>query len=526
MFATAAMLAVACSGSEGAEPTDVDLSALSEFLSSASTSAPVDATEPTVREDGPTDMADLGGGVADLGGGVADLGGGVVDPGEGGAGPGGGVADLGGGVVDPGEGGAGPGGGVADLGGGVVDPGEGGAGPGGGVADPGEGGAGPVGRGAEPSANDPAETATAAEDSQAAGDAGGGAVDVSEPEALPDGPEAALTGELTTDSALDQRRPVAVKVDNGSQRARPQAGLAAADIVYEVLIEGGKTRFLAVFHSEIPGRVGPVRSVRSSDFDLLADLSTPYLVSSGANTTVLAEMRQAARAGTFVDVGGLRTSVPYSRDPSRRPPFNLYFHYDDLVGEDAAALPGGTLDAPVAPLFDYGSSNPAGLADAAGVTVTFHQRSGNVVSHIWDVGVGGWVRIQEGALMTTETDFGITEVAPVNVAVLWMPHGASAAGAASPQARSYGTGDALVLSAGTVHSAVWERTEDRAGFRFSDAAGNPLSLSPGSTWLLLANSSRRYPVAEAATVTASEGARLLADARAAANLAGNVASVS
>ena len=470
MFATAAMLAVACGGSEGAEPTDVDLSALSEILSSASTSAPVDATEPTVREDGTTDMAAPGADMADPGGGVAD--------------------------------------------------------PGGGVADPGGGGAGLVGGGAEPSANDPAETATAAEDSQAAGDAGGGAVDVSEPEALPDGPEAPLTGELTTDSALALRRAVAVKVDNGDRRARPQAGLAAADIVYEMLIEGGKTRFLAVFHSEIPGRVGPVRSVRSGDFDLLADLSTPYLVSSGANTTVLAEMRQAERAGTLVDIGGLRNYVPYTRDPARRPPRNLYFHYANLLGTGADALPPGPLAAPVAPLFDYGSTNPEGLADTTGVTVTFHRSSGNVVSHIWDAAVGGWVRIQEGALMTTETDFGITEVAPVNVAVVWMPHRASAAEAESPQALSYGTGDALVLTAGTVHNAVWERTADRAGFRFADAAGNPLSLSPGSTWLLLANSSRRYPVAEAATVTASEGARLLADARAAANPAGNVADVS
>ena len=462
-FATAAMLAVACGGSEGAEPTDVDLSALSEFLSSASTSAPADASEPTAREEGPA---------------------GVADPSGGGAEPGGGGAEPGGGVVDPGGGGA------------------------------------------EPSANGPAETATAAEDSQAAGDAGGGTVDVWDPEAPDDGPVAALTGELTSDWSLAQRRAVAVKVGNGDKRARPQAGLAAADIVYEMLIEGGKTRFLAVFHSEIPGRIGPVRSVRSGDIGLLADLSTPYLASSGANTTVLAEMRQAARAGTFVDVGGLRTFVPYSRDPSRRSPFNFYFHYDDLIGEDAAALPGGLLDAPVAALFDYGSSNPAGVADAAGVTVTFHQRSGNVISQIWDARVGGWVRIQEGALMMTGTDFGITEVAPVNVAVVWMPHGASAASAESPQARPYGTGDALVLTAGTVHNAVWERTEDRPGFRFSDAAGNPLSLSPGSTWLLLANSSRRFPVTQAAIVTSSEGARLLADARAAANPAGNVAGVS
>ncbi len=475
MFATAAMLAVACGGSRGesADPVEVDLDALQESLSAWS---PVDASD-AAAPDGPD---------------------GRPDPGESGA------------VAGERDAIAGESGAVA--GGSGAAAGEDGAVAGEIGAAAGEGGG--------------VEAESGAEDSRPTPDAYGGTVDVWDPEAPDDGPVAALTGELTSDWSLAQRRAVAVKVGNGDKRARPQAGLAAADIVYEMLIEGGKTRFLAVFHSEIPGRIGPVRSVRSGDIGLLADLSTPYLASSGANTTVLAEMRQAVRAGTFVDVGGLRTFVPYSRDPSRRSPYNFYFHYDNLIGEDAAALPGGLLDAPVAALFDYGSSNPAGVADAAGVTVTFHQRSGNVVSHIWDAGVGGWVRIQEGALMTTETDFGLTEVAPVNVAVVWMPHGASAAEAESPQARSYGTGDALVLTAGTVHNAVWERTEDRAGFRFSDAAGNPLSLSPGSTWLLIANNSRRYPVAEAAIVTASEGARLLADARAATSPAGNIASVS
>ena len=454
IFATAAMLAVACGGSEDAEPTDVDLSALSEFLSSASTSAPADASEPTVRDDGTAGHSDPAGGSAVAGEGAV--------PGE----------DA---VPDP---------------------------------------------------NDETEATTGAADGRSTDVANDAPSDVGEPVAVPDGPKAPLTGELTTDSALAQRRALAVKVDNGDRRGRPQAGLAAADLVYEMLIEAGKTRFLAVFHSEIPGRVGPVRSVRSGDFDLLADLSTPYLVSSGANTTVLAEMRQAVRAGTLVDIGGLRNFVPYTRDPARRSPFNLYFHYENLLDGDADALPPGPLAAPVAPLFDYGSTNPEGLADATGVTVTFHRSSGNVISHIWDAAVGGWVRIQGGALMTTETDFGLTEVAPVNVAVVWMPHRVSAAEAESPQALSYGTGDALVLTAGTVHNAVWERTEDRAGFRFSDAAGNPLSLSPGSTWLLLANTSRRYPVAEAAIVTASDGARLLADARAVANPAANVADVS
>ena len=392
---------------------------------------------------------------------------------------------------------------------------------------PAAGRADPGGGRPDPAADATTGAVTSAGDGQANGDAGSGAVGGSDPEALPDGPRAPLTGELTTDSALALRRPLAVKVDNGDKRARPQAGLAAADIVYEELIEGAKTRFLAVFHSEIPGRIGPVRSARSGDLDLLDDLSMPYLASSGANSTVLQEMRQAERAGTFIDVGGMRTFVPYSRDPARRAPFNLYFHYEHLGGEDADSLPGGPLAAPVAPLFEYSSPNPEGIADAAGVTVTYHRSSANVVSHIWDAAVGGWVRIQEGALMISETVFGVTEVAPANVVVVWTPYRTSAADAESPQVSSYGSGEALVLTAGTVHhGAVWERSEDRVGFRFRDAAGNPLSLSPGSTWLLLANSSGRFPVAKATVLTASEGARLLADARVAANPEANVVGAS
>ena len=355
------------------------------------------------------------------------------------------------------------------------------------------------------------------EDVQAAPEVGD-AADESEPDAIDDGAVAPLTGELTSDSTLDQRRVLAVKVGNNDRRSRPQAGLAAADIVYETLIEGGASRLIAAFHSEIPGRIGPVRSVRSSDFDLVADLSTPYLVSSGANTTVLSEIRRAARAGTIIDVGGFRNFDAYTRDPSRRPPFNLYFHYEELA-DAGGVLPGGSLAEPVAPLFDYGSPNPSGIEDAIGVTVTFHRRSGNVVSHIWDAAVGGWVRIQEGALLTTETEFGLTEVAPVNVAVMWMRHKASAAHVESPQTLSFGTGDALVLTSGAVHDAVWERTEDRDGFRFTDAAGNPLSLSPGSTWLIIANRSGRYPVTVAEVLTTADGTRLLADAREAAQQA-------
>lgn len=330
------------------------------------------------------------------------------------------------------------------------------------------------------------------------------------------GPIAPLTGSLTTDLSLAQRRALAVKVGNGDAKDRPQAGLAAADIVYEVLVEAGFTRFIAVLHSEIPSRVGPVRSARSSDFDILEDLATPYLATSGANSTVQREMNQAARSGTLIDIGAGRMGAPYRRDRSRPAPHNLYFHYENLGGGDPGSLPGGIPDTPPAALFEYGSSNPPPLDDAAGVTVAYTTLYGGEVSHVWDHVLGGWARIQDGTLHTAETDFGVAEIAPANVVVLWMPYGRSAADRRSPQALSYGSGQALVLTAGSVHEAVWERTEDRVGYRFTDAAGNPLTLSTGSTWLLLANTSRRWPQAEVTVLTGDESAQMLADARAAA----------
>lgn len=358
------------------------------------------------------------------------------------------------------------------------------------------------------------------------GEAGGG-VEGAGPDPVigPVGPVAPLTGVPASDPGLDQRRVLAVKVDNGERRSRPQTGLASADVVYEVLVEASRTRFLAVFHSEIPDRIGPVRSARSADVDLLADLGTPYLVSSGANRTVLGELRQAERSGSLIDIGAQQRYEPYSRDPSRPSPFNLYFNFPGLGGGAPDSLPGGGLDAPLEPLFNYGASSPPGLDDAVGVTVAT-RASGNIASHVWDARLGGWVRIQNGLLHTVETDFGSVEIAPANVVVVWTTHRTSAADSKSPQAVSYGSGDALVLTAGSVHEARWERTEGRAGFRFIDFEGHVLRLSPGSTWVLLVNEGGRFAKAEVSVLTASEGASMLYGARANAAQTGNGAGAS
>ena len=356
---------------------------------------------------------------------------------------------------------------------------------------------------------------------------------------------APLTGLPTSDPAAARRRALAVKVGNNQSLSRPQAGLAEADVVFEVLIEAARTRFLAVYHSGIPARIGPIRSARSSDVDLMPDLGKPYFVSSGGNGTVLGQISSAARKGILINGSANKTRAYFERSKNRRAPYNLYFKYTDPAESEKSVLSvhdDGDGDLPVQAIFAYaprddmadamdssagfewlrsGDSdgvfalNSASEDRAGGIRVRYRGSNGASAVHIWDADIRGWVRIQDGTLHVTETDSGIVEIAPANVLVLMAGYKRSTADSASPQVLSYGTGEAWLLTGGAVIPAVWERTEDRVGFHLTDSSGQPLTLTPGKTWVLLANQGRPYSMAEVEPVSVAEGAQLLTKARAA-----------
>src|SRR5204863_7385063 len=95
---------------------------------------------------------------------------------------------------------------------------------------------------------------------------------------------APLTGRIV--AARVARRPaVTVKIEN-TPDARPQSGLADADVVYEEVLEGGVTRFAAVFHSRVPTWAGPVRSVREMDPAIVAPLRGAVAFSGGTDANV------------------------------------------------------------------------------------------------------------------------------------------------------------------------------------------------------------------------------------------------
>ena len=150
------------------------------------------------------------------------------------------------------------------------------------------------------------------------------------PRATEDGPESlpppsevppppAVLPLLGTPGRVPERAALAVKIDD-TEQGRPQSGLAEADVVFEEMVEGGLTRLLAVYQSRDPGTVGPVRSARSTDLSILAELGRPLFAWSGANPTFAA----AVRGADIVDVGFGAAPDAYRRASGRPAPYNLY----------------------------------------------------------------------------------------------------------------------------------------------------------------------------------------------------------
>ena len=284
------------------------------------------------------------------------------------------------------------------------------------------------------------------------------------------GPVHPLTG-LPGEPA--NRPALIVKIDN-APKARPQAGLGEADLVVEEAVEGGVTRLFTVFHSQVPGDVGPVRSARSTDIALAAQLGRPLFAYSGANNVFL----QQVRAAPLQDVGIERATGAYRRDKGRPAPYNLF-----STGEALFAAATGEVAAPP-PLFEYGDL-PSGARPTEGLHLEFRGRVVTAVDWRWDAATSRWVRTQNGTAHVTAAG---AQVSAPNVLVQVVQYSDTGirdqSGEPVPEAQLNGEGRALLLRDGQVIEGRWSREGPRTVFR--TASGEPLLLTPGPTWLELA----------------------------------------
>jgi hypothetical protein len=303
-------------------------------------------------------------------------------------------------------------------------------------------------------------------------DASGEGDDDGEPAVLP---LLGTTGEVPDHAAL------AVKIDT-TDAGRPQAGLNQADVVVEEVVEGGLTRLLALFQSQDPPTVGPVRSARSTDLALLAELGRPLFAWSGANPTFRADVE----AADLIDVGVDAAPDAYRRDGGRRAPYNLFAAPEALRSAASGDEPDAAA-APPPPLFEY---RPAGEPPAGpGVRPTgglHSQMLATAIGWSWNAQERRWERSQNG---TPHVDADGARVSATNVVVRLTPYRDSGVrdsrGAVVPEAETVGEGDAWVLSGGQAQPGRWHKDSADAPTTYTDTDGGPLRLAPGRTWVEL-----------------------------------------
>ncbi len=287
------------------------------------------------------------------------------------------------------------------------------------------------------------------------------------------GPVHPLTGLPAVDGTVE-RPALVVKIGNNDSKSLPHIGLEAADVVYEVHIENGVTRFLAVFQSEVPALVGPVRSARSSDIDLIGNLNRPSFAYWGSNEGVGAEVEQAIDLGTFVALTTTgQGQFLFSRDAGRgEAPYN------GLFDASAAALvaPGSAPD----PIFTFGGP-PASAVSIRGVRWMAPHRD---IDWVWDHVSARWLRYHRGVPLVGANG---SHLAADNVLILFVDYRTSAADLLSPQAISTGSGDGWLLRDGAVTGVTWSRPFIADGWSLADDdMGEEVFLRPGRTWVALA----------------------------------------
>ena len=289
-------------------------------------------------------------------------------------------------------------------------------------------------------------------------------------------PTAASTDPLTG-LAVQHSPIVVIKVDNAVTARRYQKGLGKAAIVYQELVESGQTRFAAVYDNGYDGEVGPIRSVRETDLELLPQYGRVAVAFSGGNTGMKAQFRSAVASGKLLDASYDVLPHDYRLAERRVDARNFYSTPARLAASANGATPTdiGLRFGPIAPT----AGKPASAA-----VIRFSDMM--VVRVRYNASTGKWSVYQDGSLMPG--------VGASNIIVQSVPikrgRYVDVLGAASPYATTVGHGSALIFRDGRFVHATWKRASVKSGTHYVDDKGRDIPLKAGATWVMLQPNTR------------------------------------
>jgi hypothetical protein len=262
-----------------------------------------------------------------------------------------------------------------------------------------------------------------------------------------------------------------VKIDNVGA-ARPATGLGSADVIYVEPMEGGLTRLAAVFSAHTPSVIGPARSARETDSDLLAQYGRPTFAYSGAVPQIVQMLHSPPLVNSVINASQADVPAAYFRDPNQAAPHNLYIR--------PSMLPIGSGPTPRSVL-TFGAA-PAGGTPTADYPVRYPADS---FDFRWSA--GSWRVVMDGTPFTsTESgQLGAATVIVQQVATHPEPFTEDSLGGVTPVAATIGTGAATVLRDGVAFPAAWSRPDAQSGTTFTTTGGRALPLANGPVWILL-----------------------------------------
>ena len=279
------------------------------------------------------------------------------------------------------------------------------------------------------------------------------------------------------------REILVVKIDD-TVSARPQIGIDRADVVYIEQVEGGLTRLAAVFSSEIPTLIGPIRSARISDIEILAQYGRVVFAYSGAQSKML----PVISAANLNDYGAQRQSPTiYTRDESRTSPTNMVLRADLLL--ERVRSDGREIAKSRSVGWNFGDLPTGGVA-ITGAKISWPAATYDLT---WSAEEERWLISNNGIpnMSASGSQHGPTTFVIQIVEILPSEYG-DKFGGVTPYSKTVGTGTGFVLRDGKYFPATWSRPDELSGTSWQALDGSELAFARGQVWIALTEKNPQF----------------------------------
>ena len=286
-----------------------------------------------------------------------------------------------------------------------------------------------------------------------------------------DEPINSLSGRVGKDGPV-----LVVKIDD-TPAAHPQAGLEDADIVYIEQVEGGLTRLAAVFSSKIPSVIGPVRSARISDIEILEQFGRVAFAYSGAQSKLL----PVIAAANLENLGAQRQSKEiYANDPMRTPPTAMMLNAATLMRKVQEQ------GLPIANSKGIGWSFSDSIETGTAIASVKVSWPANSYSATWSDSEKRWLLSHNGSadIASSGVHLGPTTFVIQLVSITPSEYH-DKVGGVTPYSATVGTGSGYILRDGKFIPAIWNRPTGLSGTTWTTTDGKEVAFAAGQVWIAL-----------------------------------------